>query len=453
MEKVKLFICYARGDSDELQEIRKWLHPRMISEIEVWYDGDIEVGTDWDLSIKQNLSSSDIVLLLVSNNFLISDYINNIELKKALEGHRNNSKKVIPLFIKDCLRDNDPDIKSLQGFPREGRFIFKEGEPDDRVLVEVQTAIRDLARKLLTNWKLSEAAAKNDETGRMAKAIQSHESTPFIYLAKTGNANARRNQGFLNYAGGRISNEAWPYKIIPDKDSLSVSEEILESQLKNSKLSVHIIGQKEDLMEGWGKIQFNKAKNHRLSNRFFKQIMWILDEKVLDQFDNSFSTELKQLPSVTGPDIDRLFELIDDTLIQIEKDLSKNKLDFSPSKVVMLYQDVDHTNQSRKRIKQEIEKNNISLFMNPLESTKEIDEELLAGCKGALIFWGESDIKWYSYRQYLLQKLKDIGIRVVCISDPDKSTKPEEIAKNILDVIDADRNDELYEKFIHRITG
>jgi hypothetical protein len=42
---------------------------------------------------------------------------------------------------------------------------------------------------------------------------------------------------------------------------------------------------------------------------------------------------------------------------------------------------------------------------------------------------------------------------VVCISDPNKSTKKEDITKNILEIIDADRNEELIEKFIHRITG
>jgi len=454
MEKVKLFICYARADADELHEIKKWLHPRVISDIEVWHDGDIEAGTNWDISIKQNLASSDIVLLLVSNNFLISDYIKNIELQNALEGHRNESKKVIPLFIKDCLLDNDTDIKSLQGFPRDGRFIFRDGEPDNRIMVEVQKTIRDLARELLTNWNVRETANFNNESGQTAKAIQTYEKTQNIYLAKTGLENAKRNQGFLNYAKGRISNEAWPYKIIPDKDYLTVSEEILENQLKVSQLSVHIIGQKEDLLEGWGKLQYKKAKENCSSNRFFKQILWILDEKVLDEFDDTISTELKQLPTVIGPDIDRLFELLDDTLSQIDKEVSRVKEEnFSPPKVVMLYQDVDHNNPLRKRIKEEIENCKIPLFINPLESTKEIDEKLLEGCKGALIFWGESDVKWYTYRQYLLQNLKEIGVKVVCISDPNKSTKKEDITKNILEIIDADRNEELIEKFIHRITG
>jgi hypothetical protein len=72
---LKLFYCYAHQD----RELRDALDSHLSillwqGLIEIWHDGNISVGTDWEKEIDRHLGSADIVLLLVSADFLASKY-------------------------------------------------------------------------------------------------------------------------------------------------------------------------------------------------------------------------------------------------------------------------------------------------------------------------------------------------------------------------------------------
>ena len=59
-------------------------------------------GDEFDLEISNQLESADIVLLLVSSDFLHSDYCYDIEMKRALERHAEGSARVIPVILRPC---------------------------------------------------------------------------------------------------------------------------------------------------------------------------------------------------------------------------------------------------------------------------------------------------------------------------------------------------------------
>ncbi|MEM9848751.1 MAG: SUMF1/EgtB/PvdO family nonheme iron enzyme [Bacteroidota bacterium] len=102
--KIDIFIAYAREDKVFLDELRKQLRilKRNGTVNKIWYDGEIIAGQTWEAEIKQELESADIFLLLLSPDFINSDYAYDIEMTKALERHRNGEATLIPIIARAC---------------------------------------------------------------------------------------------------------------------------------------------------------------------------------------------------------------------------------------------------------------------------------------------------------------------------------------------------------------
>src|SRR6184192_1650305 len=98
---VKIFFCYAHEDEPLLNKLKAHLRPlQRQGLIDVWYDRDISAGTNWEQQIKEQLNTAQIILLLISPDFMASDYINNVELKQALERDQRGEARVIPIILR-----------------------------------------------------------------------------------------------------------------------------------------------------------------------------------------------------------------------------------------------------------------------------------------------------------------------------------------------------------------
>ena len=85
---VKMFCCYAHEDEALLKKLKTHLRPlQRQGLVDVWYDRDISAGTDWEQQIKEQLNTAQIILLLVSPDFMDSDYCYGIEMQRAIEQH------------------------------------------------------------------------------------------------------------------------------------------------------------------------------------------------------------------------------------------------------------------------------------------------------------------------------------------------------------------------------
>ena len=83
---IKVFFCYAHEDEPLLKTLKKYLTPMQRQGlIALWYDRDISAGTAWEQEISEHLNTAQIILLLVSPDFMASDYCYSIEMKRALE--------------------------------------------------------------------------------------------------------------------------------------------------------------------------------------------------------------------------------------------------------------------------------------------------------------------------------------------------------------------------------
>jgi internalin A len=122
-EAVRLFYSYSRKDEtlrNELETHLKLLQRQDL--IDAWHDRNVEAGDEWKQKIDENLERAEIILLLVSADFIASDYCYEKEMQRALERHEKGKARVIPVIVRDVNWKNAPFAK-LQGLPRDGKAV------------------------------------------------------------------------------------------------------------------------------------------------------------------------------------------------------------------------------------------------------------------------------------------------------------------------------------------
>ena len=148
-ENIKIFIAYSREDQHILNRLRTNLKVlERTQNIQVWYDGEIEVGSDWQKQIKTNLYSADIILLLVSENFIASDYCYDTEMTEALSLHDQNKVRTVPVIAKECLWQRMPFAR-LQALPEDGKAITaKDWDTPNRPYLQIVTQLENIVKDI-----------------------------------------------------------------------------------------------------------------------------------------------------------------------------------------------------------------------------------------------------------------------------------------------------------------
>ncbi len=127
---VTLFYSYAHEDEIFRNELEKHLHLlKRRGLITTWHDRQIVPGTNWVQAIDRYLNESSIILLLISSDFLASDYCYNIEMQRALERHQHGEACVIPIIVRPVDWQHSP-FAHLQCLPRDGKPITEWDNQD-----------------------------------------------------------------------------------------------------------------------------------------------------------------------------------------------------------------------------------------------------------------------------------------------------------------------------------
>src|SRR5712691_1432500 len=87
---IEILFSYAHEDENLRDRLEKHLSSlKRRGRIECWHDRKIVAGAKWGEAIGAYLDEANIILLLISADFIDSDYCNTVELKRALERHKN----------------------------------------------------------------------------------------------------------------------------------------------------------------------------------------------------------------------------------------------------------------------------------------------------------------------------------------------------------------------------
>src|SRR6266849_6391413 len=183
---IKIFYCYAHEDDDFREQLVRHLSPlQRLRQITGWFDRNIQAGTDWEQEVGTHLDSSSIILLLISADFIASDYCYTIEMKLALEKHKAGTACVIPIILRPVAWEETP-IGGLPALPTGKKPITKWANRDEAWLNVVQ-GISEVVRTLLPKQILSP-----QETGILypeLKPAATPAILPTVPTRPTGEAN------------------------------------------------------------------------------------------------------------------------------------------------------------------------------------------------------------------------------------------------------------------------
>lgn len=112
--------------------------------IETWHDRRIGAGREIHSSIDEHINTDDIILLLVSSDFLASDYCYEIEMQRAMQRHESGEALVIPVILRAC-DWHDAPFGKLKAVPLDGKPVTQWPDIDEAFL-QVAKAVREAVR-------------------------------------------------------------------------------------------------------------------------------------------------------------------------------------------------------------------------------------------------------------------------------------------------------------------
>ena len=120
----KVFISYSHKDETWKDQLVSHLGVlEKEGSLSTWNDRKIKVGTNWFSEIEKAIASAHVAVLLISADFLTSDFILNEEITRIMKKREAGGMKVLPLFVRDCIWEEVSWLKGIQGRPTDGRPV------------------------------------------------------------------------------------------------------------------------------------------------------------------------------------------------------------------------------------------------------------------------------------------------------------------------------------------
>lgn len=160
-EPIKLFYSYSHRDEQYCEQLKIHLSPlRRQSLIEEWYDREIVPGQEWRGIIDDRLEASKVILLLISADFINSNYCYETEMLRAVEKHEQGEAIVVPVIIRPADWQQTP-FSGIQAIPKDGKPVTLWPNQDEAWLDVVRGIRRVLTQLSRTPHPLSPSETKD----------------------------------------------------------------------------------------------------------------------------------------------------------------------------------------------------------------------------------------------------------------------------------------------------
>ncbi len=195
MHPIRLFYSYAPKDETFRKELEKHLSLlRRQGLIADWHNRNISAGTEWEREIDTHLHAAHIILLLISSDFLASDYCYSTEMKRALERHDAGEARVIPVLLRPVDLEGT-SFSKLQALPTNRKPIMKWSKRDDAFLDVVQGI-----RRVVSDLRATHAAnlsAQDDSLSELSSKAERSDGVGARFIAPAGWGGAVLSNIFL----------------------------------------------------------------------------------------------------------------------------------------------------------------------------------------------------------------------------------------------------------------
>ena len=142
----QVFISYSHKDKEWLDRLNVHLAPiKRNHSIIIWDDTTLKPGMQWDAEIKKALGSIQAAILLLSADFLASEYIYNEELPTILEAAAKKGATILSVIISPCLLSSVPKLAAIQTVnnPKSPLINLRSGKREE-VFVKVAEQVVSL---------------------------------------------------------------------------------------------------------------------------------------------------------------------------------------------------------------------------------------------------------------------------------------------------------------------
>lgn len=147
MKRKKIFICYSHSDTEWLKRVQTHLSALEddMADIDVWDDTQIRAGMKWETEIAKALSEAKISVLLISADFLASDFIKENELPPLLDAAREKGTVILPLILKPSRFEKNKNLSQFQAInpPANPLILLDEGKQEE-ILVKLVDRIEEI---------------------------------------------------------------------------------------------------------------------------------------------------------------------------------------------------------------------------------------------------------------------------------------------------------------------
>jgi hypothetical protein len=166
-----VFYSYSHEDELMLEALRKHLALlRRRGLITEWYDQDIEAGAQWREEIGRELEAADLILLLVSSDFLASDFCYEQEMRRAVERAERGEVKVIAVILRPVDGWESTPFAQFQAVPQDARPITLWTNAD-QAYSNVAAKVRAFA-EVFVRANLPEELTPNEGDMRLGAEVQ-----------------------------------------------------------------------------------------------------------------------------------------------------------------------------------------------------------------------------------------------------------------------------------------
>ncbi len=149
---IEVFISYAHEDRSFLKSLETYLEPLKREKlIQPWSDADISPGAEWQEAIGTHLNTAQVILLLISHDFMASDYCYSNEMKRAMERHNCGEARVIPVMVRMIPEGQwkRAPFNKLQALPKDAKPI-EDWHPRTRAYASIVDGIYKAIEELTT---------------------------------------------------------------------------------------------------------------------------------------------------------------------------------------------------------------------------------------------------------------------------------------------------------------
>jgi hypothetical protein len=234
---VKLFFCYAHEDELLLNILKNHLSPlHRLGLIDMWHDRDISAGTKWEEEIDKHLNEADIILLLVSPDFMNSEYCYGKEMQRALERDKRGEARVIPVILRPVYWQSI--LGHLQALPTDAKPVMSaQWYNVDEALFDVAEGIRKAVEdvegdSLIADYYVAQSVREQSNAAEALKS--SNTSAESSDYEKTGTSRDKQEQASLISQPSELEDDSEVDPLVAD---FYVARSIHEAKLHNKSNS------------------------------------------------------------------------------------------------------------------------------------------------------------------------------------------------------------------------